>query len=492
MVKIYLLNPPFIENFVRCGRWQGAAARSGGLDYPKWLAYATGLLEKEHSVKLVDAPASKLHTADIINDVKQYLPDLVVVETNFSSLSNDISVTRKLKEACGATTVMVGPPTARFPDEILGNGGVDILALYEYDFTLLDVAETVERGQPLKDVHGISYKENGQIMHNPIREYTASEDLDQIPFVSSVYKKHLNIKDYYLSQTLYPEIQIFTGRGCPFHCTFCSWPENLMGRKYRSRTADNIVDEFEYICQNLPEVKEIFIEDDTFTINKNLVLDVCRKVKERKLDLTWSCNARATLEYSTLRAMKSAGCRLLIVGYESGNDEILKTIRKGIDIQQMRVFTKDAKRAKLMIHGDFIIGLPGETKETAEETLKFIRELKPNVLQVAVATPIPGTEFYNWVKDNEYLLVDNLEESIDQHGYQKCILSYPDFTKAHIELYVNKALKEYYLSPSFVPVALSNVLRKHGLQELKVMLASAKVFVEYLKVNARPDSSENA
>lgn len=484
-MKIYLLNPPFVENFVRCGRWQGAAARSGGLDYPKWLAYATGLLETKYIVKLVDAPASKLHTDDIVNDVKQFRPDLVVVETNFSSLGNDIRVTQKLKDACGATTVMVGPPVARFTDQILGNAGIDILALYEYDFTLFDIAEALEQNKPLLDIKSISYKENGLNIHNPIREYTTSEDLDHIPFVSAVYKKHLNIKDYHLSQTLYPEVQIFTGRGCPFQCTFCSWPENLMGRKYRSRTADNIVDEFEYICKKIPEVKEIFIEDDTFTINKSLILDVCRKIKERHLDLTWSCNARATLDYGTMAEMKSAGCRLIIVGYESGNDDILKTIRKGVDTQQMRAFTLDAKRAKLMIHADFIIGLPGETKKTAEQTLKFIKELKPNVLQVAVATPIPGTKFYDWAKENGYLLVDNLEESIDENGFQKCILSYPDFTRSDIEYYVNKSLKEYYLSPSFVPIALSNILRKHGFQELKIMLMSAKVFLEYLKINAR-------
>lgn len=479
-MKIYLLNPPFVENFVRCGRWQGAAARSGGLDYPKWLAYATGLLETKYTVKLVDAPASKLNTAEVIDDVKQFRPDLIVVETNFSSLGNDISVTQKLKEACGATTVMVGPPTAQFTDKILKNDGVDILALYEYDFTLLDVAGALEQGQPLKDIRGISYKEGEQITHSPNREYTTSDDLDQLPFVSSVYKEHLNIRDYYLSQTLYPEVQIFTGRGCPFHCTFCSWPENLMGRKYRSRTAANIVDEFEYICRELPEIREVFIEDDTFTINKSLVLDVCRKIKERNLDITWSCNARATLDYATMKEMKGAGCRLLIVGYESGNDEILKTIRKGVDTQQMRAFTRDAKRAKLMIHADFIIGLPGETKETAEQTLRFIKDIKPNILQVAVATPIPGTKFYEWAKENGYLLVDDLEESIDQNGYQKCILSYPDFIKDDIEHYVNRALKEYYLSPSFVPVALSNVLRKHGLHELKIMLMSAKVFLKYL------------
>lgn len=479
-MKIYLLNPPFVENFVRCGRWQGAAARSGGLDYPKWLAYATGLLEQEHLVKLVDAPASKLHTVDIINDVKQFQPDLVVVETNFSSLGNDIGVTQKIKEACGATTVMVGPPVACFPDKILGNDGIDILALYEYDFTLLDVVGVLERGLPLKNVHGISYKENEQIIHNPIREYTTSEDLDRIPFVSSVYKRHLNIKDYYLSQTLYPEVQIFTGRGCPFHCTFCSWPENLMGRKYRSRTADNIVDEFEYICQELPEVKEIFIEDDTFTINKSLVLDVCRKIRERRLDVTWSCNARATLDYSTLQEMKSAGCRLLIVGYESGNDEILKTIRKGVDTQQMRAFTKDAKRAGLLVHGDFIIGLPGETHETAQITFDYIREIKPDILQVAVATPIPGTVFYDSVKKDGYLLIDDMCESIDKNGYQRCIISYPNFSQKDIESWVNKILKGYYLNPMYCLVFINGVIHGGGIAHVKGVMKSGLEFVKYI------------
>jgi len=479
-MRIYLLNPPFVENFVRCGRWQGAAARSGGLDYPKWLAYATGMLEREHSVKLVDAPASKLHTADIVNDVKQFKPDLVIVETNFSSLGNDIGVTQRIKEACGAMTVMVGPPAARFPDKILGNKGVDMLALYEYDFTLLDVARALEQGRTLKNIAGILYNENGQIFHNSIRDYSTSEDLDQIPFVSSVYKRHLNIKDYYLSQTLYPEVQIFTGRGCPFHCTFCSWPENLMGRKYRSRTADNIVDEFEYICQDLPEVREIFIEDDTFTVNKNLVLEVCRKIKERKLDITWSCNARATLDHSTMQEMKSAGCRLLIVGYESGNDEILKTIRKGVDTHQMRAFTGDAKKAGLLVHGDFIIGLPGETHETAQITFDYIKDIKPDILQVAIATPIPGTNFYESVKKDGYLLIDDMCESIDKNGYQRCIISYPNFSNKDIEYWANKILRGYYLNPMYFFVFINGVIHGGGLTHIKGVMKSGLEFVKYI------------
>ena len=185
-----------------------------------------------------------------------------------------------------------------------------------------------------------------------------------------------------------------------------------------------------------------------------------------------------------MKCMKKAGCRLVIVGYESGSEEILKNIKKGVTKTQMRIFNFNAKKAKLLVHGDFIIGLPGENKETAKETIKFIKELKPNMLQVAVATPIPGTEFYDYAKENKYLLIDDLKQSIDENGYQKCIISYPDFNEVDIETFVNKALKEYYLNPSFVPIALSNVFRKNGLHELKSMLASAHIFIKYIGITS--------
>lgn len=485
-MKIYLLNPPFVKGFVRCGRWQGAAARSGGMDYPKWLAYATALLEETSKTKLVDAPARKMDIENVIRDAKDFRPNLLVIESNFSSLHNDINAAALLKQSTGAQTIFVGPPASQYSDLILQNDGVDIVAQFEYDFTIREIAESLENNCDLKGIKGISYKEKGKIIHNGNRDLSTSEDLEKIPFVSEIYKKHLNIYDYFLSQSLYPEVQIFAGRGCPQRCTFCSWPVTLMGRKYRARSALNIANEFEYIQDELPNVQEIFIEDDTFTISSKLVRAFCEEIKKRKIDISWSCNARADLDYETMREMKRAGCRLVIVGYESGSDEILKTIKKEVTTQQMKDFTRDVKRARILIHGDFIFGLPGETKETADKTKRFIKELKPNILQVAVATPIPGTEFYNWARQNNYLIYKDLEESIDSSGYQKCIISYPEFSKNDIECYVDRALKEYYLSPSYIPVALENILRKGGYQELKLMLRSVKSFYRYL--DRRSDS----
>lgn len=479
-MRIYMLNPPYIENFVRCGRWQGVAARGGTLYYPIWLAYAAGVLAREeHTVKLVDAIAWKWDENKVLEDAKKFEPDLVVVDSNFSSLRNDVNAAKMLKENTGAVSVLVGPPTSQFPEKIL-NDGIDIVARFEFDFALKDLAEAIENGKKLGNVSGISYKENGGLIHNP-NKFTSSEDLDEIPFVSKVYKEHLNVNDYFLNHALYPMVQIFTGRGCPNQCTFCSWPETLMGRDYRVRNIENIADEFEFVVNELPEVKEIFIEDDTFTINKRRVKHFCDELNRRKMDISWGCQSRADLDYETMKAMKGAGCRLLDVGYESGSDAILRNIKKGITVNQLREFTKNAKKTRLKILADFVIGFPGETKETAAQTIRFIKEIKPDLLQVAVATPIPGTEFYDWVKENGYLLVDDLEKSLDEDGFQKCIVSYPEFTKEDIENYVDRALKEYYLSPSYIPIAMKNVLRKNGLHELKGMIMSAKVFLRYMR-----------
>jgi len=479
-MKVYMLNPPYIPHFGRGMRWQDTG-RAGTLYYPIWLSYATAVVEQEYETRLVDAPAWNWSRGDVIEDVKRFKPDLIVMDSSFPSLKNDIEVAEEIKRNYEAKIVLVGPPASQFPDEILSSDGIDIVARWEYDFTVRDIAKALEENRDFKDIKGISYKENGKIIHNPNREFTTSEDLDRIPFVSKVYKKHLNIRDYYLSSSLYPEVQIFTGRGCPYLCTFCSWTQTLMGRKYRVRSISNVLDELEWIQENLPEVKEVFFEDDTFTINKKRVLEFCKEYRERGLDITWACNARADLDYETMKEMKRANCRLLIVGYESGSDEILRNIKKGITVEQIRRFAKDARRAGLLVHGDFIIGLPGETKETIELTRKLIKETKPDILQVSVASPFPGTEFYKWCEENGYLLINDPNEYLDEQGHQKAIISYPWLTAEEIVQKVDSILKEYYLSLGYVPVALKQVFRKRGIEEAKRLYHSAKMFMRYIK-----------
>jgi len=478
-MKIYLLNPPYMPHFGRGMRWQDTG-RGGTLYYPIWLSYAAALLDKYHRIKLVDAPAWNWDKKDVLKDVEKFQPELIIIDTSFPSLNNDIKIAEYIKRNYNSKIVLVGPPGSQFPDKMLQSPGVDIVTRYEYDFTLKELAERLDASQDISPVKGISYKENGKIIHNPDRGFSASEDLDNIPFVSKIYKRYLNIEDYFLGSSLYPEVQIFTGRGCPFQCTFCSWPQTLMGRKYRVRSIENVLDELEWIEKNLPQVKEVFFEDDTFTINKERVIEFCQGYKERDLNIVWACNARVGLDYETMKKMKEANCRLLIVGFESGNNNILENVRKGITVDQIQKFSKDAKRAGLLVHGDFIIGLPGETRETIKNTKKIISEIKPDILQVSVASPFPGTEFYEWCFKNNYLVTSDPNEYLDENGHQKSIIRYPELTEDEITEEVNKILKDYYLSFSYVKIALRQLLRKNGLDELRRLLYSARMFLRYI------------
>ncbi len=482
-MKIYLLNPPFMDGFVRCGRWQGVKARGKTLYYPIWLAYATGVLEeKGYDVRLVDAIARKWSNEETLHDIKKFRPDMLVVDTNFSSMVNDVKLAVDVKNKLNNSlvTVIVGPPAAVYTEKFLLELGADIVARKEIDFTLPEIVEVLEEKRELASVLGISYVNDGLVIHNPERPYLTSEELNDLPFVSKVYKRHLNISDYWLDHTLNPMVQIITSRGCPNLCTFCSWPENLMGRKFRARSPRNIADEIEWILNNLSEVKEVFFEDDAFTINKKRVIEFTNEIQKRNLKFNWSCQARANLDYETMRMMKDSGCRLLDVGFESGSNTMLKNMKKGLTVERAEKFTADAKKAGLLILADFMFGLPGETQDTMSQTVKFINEIKPNLLQIAVATPIPGTQFYEEVKEKGYLLEDDPSKTIDDNGFQKCLVSYPNLSSQELEKAVDSALKGYYLNVSYIPVAFSNIFRRNGVNEFKKIIGSAYLFLKYL------------
>ncbi len=479
MVRVYVLNPPYLPHFGRSMRWQDTG-RAGTLYYPIWLAYATGLLEMDYETRLVDAPAWGWNKEQVLQDVKKFQPDLVIAECSFPSLNNDIAVVEAIKETCAATTLLAGPPASQFAEKILQSKGVDVVARWEYDLTVKEVAEAVAGKRRFDDIKGISFKKGGAVAHNPDRPFTSNEDLDRIPFVSPVYKKHLRLQDYFLGNSLFPEVQIFTGRGCPFQCTFCSWPQTLTGREYRVRTIDSVIAELEWIQNNLPEVKEVFFEDDTFSINKKRVISFAEEYLRKGLRIVWSCNARADLDYETMRKMREANCRLLIVGYESGSDSILSNIKKGTTVGEIRQFARDARRAGLLVNGDFIIGLPGETKQTLELTRRLINEVRPDILQVSVASPFPGSEFYRWAEGNGFLLTRDCNDYLDERGHQRAILSYPELSSGEMVGTVDKILKSYYLSPSYVSIALRRLFRRNGFSELQVLWHSAKAFLTYL------------
>jgi radical SAM superfamily enzyme YgiQ (UPF0313 family) len=430
--------------------------------------------------RLIDAPARKWSYDDVRLDIEQFSPDYIVINTAFPSVDADMEFTSVPKAINPKMkVVMVGVATTPFKDKLMACSSIDYLARLEFDFVVRDLLTVLRSDGDVSQVKGVSYKNGGQIIHNPDREWSTQEELDALPFVSDVYKRHLNIKDYALNYgySLYPEVQILAGRGCYGQCLFCSYVVNLSGRKYRRRSIDNILDEMEWVQKNLHEVKEIFWEDDIFMVgNKNMV-EFCNKYRERGIKIPWGSQARIDLTYETMKAMKKANCLHIDVGYESGNDVILNNVKKGITVSEIRQFAKDARKAHMSIHGNWVIGMTGETKETMEDTRKLIKETKADSVTVAIATPQAGTEMYNWAKENGYLLP---KDYLDEYGHQACVLSYPDLSSDEIKDAANGMLKSYFLSVSYIPIALKRVFSRHGVHELNMLWRSAIGYIKYL------------
>ena len=262
--------------------------------------------------------------------------DHVIINTSTPSLKNDCKVAEAIKAQKPDTKIgFVGAHTMVLPTETLkASPAIDWVGRKEFDFTCKEVAED----RDLATIAGLSYKDkDGKIKHNPEREMI--QDMDTLPWVADVYKRDLQIEKYFIGYLLHPYISMYTGRGCPAQCTFCLWPQTIGGHKYRVRSPQNVADEMAYMKKIFPQVREFFFDDDTFTANLPRAREIAKKLGP--LGVHWSCNSRANLDYDTIKSFKDNGLRLFLVGYESGNDDILTRIKKGVTMDEMRRFTKN-------------------------------------------------------------------------------------------------------------------------------------------------------
>ncbi len=460
MMRILVLNPPFLRMYSRASR-SPAVAKSNTLYYPIWLAYTTGVLEKEgHDVKLIDAPAMDWTKTDVYDFTKSFKPDLTIVDTTTPSIYNDEEVADNIKELTGTLTVLVGTHASALPLQVLKESRkIDAVAVGEYDFIIRDLARCLYNGNDWKKVPGIVYRDNGRIKFNSQR--AKINNLDEIPFVSKVYKKHLYlyIDKYFYGANRHPVITIVSGRGCPYNCGYCVYPQVMFGHKYRVRSVKNLVDELEYIKKNFPKVKEVFLEDDTLTINKSRILELCEEMKRRGLHITWSTNSRAQVDYKTLCVMKEAGCRLLCVGFESASQDVLDRIPKRLKVEEIYEFAKNAKRAGILVHGCFLVGNPGETKETLKETLKMAKILNPDTAQFYPIMVYPGTKAYKWAKEEGYLITEDYSQWLTLEGLHNCVVYRPNLSNKVLVSWANNARKKFYLCPNYVLSKFFQILK---------------------------------
>jgi hopanoid biosynthesis associated radical SAM protein HpnJ len=436
MMRTLFLSPPSFEGFDGgAGSRYQAKREIRSYWYPTWLAQPAALVPGS---KLVDAAPAGVTLADVLPMAKQY--ELAVLHTSSPSFPGDVKVAEALKaENPSLLLGMVGARVAVQPEpSLLASPAIDFVAREEFDFTIAEIAE----GRPLADVDGVSHRdEAGHVVHNPDRELLT--DMDRLPFVTPVYKRDLRPEDYYIGYLKHPYVSLYTGRGCRSRCTFCLWPQTVGGHLYRTRSVDNVLEEAALTRELFPQMKELFFDDDTFTDDRPRTEAIARGLS--KLGITWSCNAKANVPRETLKVMRDNGLRLLLVGYESGNQQILINIKKGLRVERARRFAADCRDLGITVHGTFILGLPGETKETIQETIKFAREVNPHTLQVSVAAPYPGTELYRQARESGWLPDDDEGTTlVNEDGTQLASLSYPELGRTEILDSVESFYKRYY------------------------------------------------
>src|SRR6202034_2251848 len=396
--------------------------------YPVWLAYPTGMLE---GARLLDAPPHHITAEETIRTCKDY--ELLVLFTSTPGFPGDVRIAEAIKESNPHIKIaFVGPHVSVLPEKSLMEAKViDVACRKEFDYSIVEYAQ----GKPIEDILGISYRKNGGVLHNPDRP--TIQDLDSLPHVTDVYRRALDVRRYNVPFLLHPFVSLYTTRGCPAQCTFCLWPQTLSGHAWRKRSSDDVAAEMKWAKENFPHVKEFFFDDDTFNIQKARTIELCAKLKP--LGLTWSCTSRVTTDYETLKAMREAGCRLLIVGFESGDPQILKNIKKGATVERARDFARDCHKLGLTIHGDFILGLPCETKESIRNTINFAKILDVETIQVSIAHAFPGTEFYEFARENGYITNQRMN---DDGGHQLAHIEYPTLPTEYILEMVNKFYDE--------------------------------------------------
>src|SRR5450755_1126835 len=436
-LKTLFLNPPSFENFDggAGSRWP-ATREIESYWYPVWLAYPAGMLE---GARLLDAPPHHVSGEETIEIAKGY--EFLVLFTSTPGFPGDILLSRAIKKANPKIKIaFVGPHVSVLPEKSLRDcPEIDFVCRKEFDYQVVDYA----KGKPLADIPGVSFLKDGKVVHNP--DAPQIQDLDSLPHVTDVYRRDLDVRRYNVPFLLNPFVSLYTTRGCPAQCTFCLWPQTLSGHPWRKRSTDDVAREMAKAKEYWPYVKEFFFDDDTFNLQAARTEELCAKLKP--LGLTWSCTSRVTTSFQTLKAMKEAGCRLLIVGYESGDQQILKNIKKGATVDMAERFTANCKKLGLLVHGDFIIGLPGETRESIRKTIDFAKRLDNETIQVSIAHPYPGTEFYDYVKKNNLITIDAMT---DDTGHQLPNIIYPGLDQGELVEFVEQFYGEYFFRPRVI------------------------------------------
>lgn len=468
MKKTLFLSPPSFDGFDGgAGSRYQAKREITSFWYPTWLAQPAALVPGS---KLIDAPPHDQTVEDVIEIAQDY--ELIIMHTSTPSLPNDVKCAETIKAQNPDVKIgLIGAHVAVLPEQTLvENPIIDFVCRHEFDYTCKEIALC----KSWEEITGLSYRDRqGNIRHNEDRPLI--HDWDSMPSVLPIYHRDLDITKYFIGYLLHPYISFYTGRGCPAKCTFCLWPQTIGGHLYRTKSPEAVGREMEEAKALFGDkVREYMFDDDTFTIDKQRAIAISEHMQ--RLKLTWSCNARANLDYDTLKQLRNNGLRLLLVGFESGNQQILDGIKKGIKLEVARKFMENCHKLGITVHGTFIIGLPDETPQTIEETVRFACEISPHTIQVSIAAPYPGTELYRQAQENNWFSNSSLVAS---SGIQMSTLQYPNLSSAEIEDAVERMYRKFYFRPRAIIPIVGEMLTDP--QMLVRRLREGREFLSYLK-----------
>jgi radical SAM superfamily enzyme YgiQ (UPF0313 family) len=493
-MKILLLNPPFKTEYGRFSRTSRSPAitKSGTVYYPIWLCYVACVLEEGgHEIKIIDSCAYEYDLEKTLQFVREFVPQMAVLDTSTPSIYDDVKTAQKIKKIfSNCFVVLMGTHPSALPKETLElNNSIDAVTIGEADYTIKELAKKLSeadlnkiqtdinyRDNCLKTIDGLAYNLKEKVCINKPRELI--ENLDALPFVSKIYKKHLDTKKYFFAACDYPEIQIMTARGCIAKCTFCVYPQTIHGWKYRTRSPQNIAREFQWIKENMPEIREVGIEDDTFTGSQKRVIEFCKELIHRNIKIKWYCNVRVDLKYDTMQWMKKASCVLVTVGYESANNDVLNNINKKVTSEMILEFSKNTKKAGLLVHGCFMAGNRGDSKKTLGENLKMALKMMDDTMQFFPLMVYPGTADYEWAKKENLLTVKDYSDYVTRDGCHNSTIKMYDMSAEEIRKWCDNARIKYYLRPKYILYKLAQQVRKPS--EIRRTFKATKRFIKFL------------
>lgn len=447
-MKVLVTNPPWPG--------EGYGARSDVrwphkrkdkyIEYPVYLSYTVAVLEQAGlDVSFLDAIMQELDVAAFAQRVKELSPRLLVMECSTPSINYDLQSAAAVKAALPECKILlIGSHVTYFHDKILAeNPAVDAVCRGEFEITVRELARAIDAGLDWSTVEGLSYRTaDGQVAANPPRPLI--EDLDALPFPA----RHIVLDQGYragIFSGTQPTAMV-SSRGCPFQCTYCLWPATLYGHRFRARSAQNVVDEIDQILHKYG-IDEIYFDDDTFTMDRQRVLDICRMIRERGLKVSWIVQARVdTVDREMLQTMKDAGCHYILFGVESGSPEMLKIMKKHINLDQVRVAFQLCSELGIKTQAFFLFGVPGETQQTIRETIEFAKSLNASTAQFAIVVPHPGSVLYEQVVANGWLIYKNWED----FASQRSLVETPQLSRQEVEQARVRAYREYYFRPGFI------------------------------------------